>query len=116
MRTIVDRTHPVMAGMPEQADVMVYNSPVFATTDAFTGRVLAKYPADVSPLRSGYLAGEQHMRGNAAALDVQLDKGSVILFAFQPQWRGQPTGTFRTVFNSMFFAREVSAKFRAAPR
>ncbi len=115
MRVNVDNTHPVMAGMPAMADVMVYNSPVFTTTDGFKGRVLARYPADVSPLRSGYLAGEQLMKGNAAALDVQLDKGSVILFAFQPQWRGQPTGTFRTVFNAAFFARDVSAKYRASP-
>jgi hypothetical protein len=81
---------------------------VFTTLDGFTGAVLAKYPSDVSPLRSGFLNGAQYMQGFAAALDVKHDRGHIVLFGFQPQWRGQPTGTFRTVFNSAFFARDVA--------
>jgi hypothetical protein len=108
MQVITDPTQPVMSGMPERADVFVFNSPVFTTLDGFTGAVLAKYPSDVSPLRSGFLNGAQYMQGFAAALDVKHDRGHVVLFGFQPQWRGQPTGTFRTVFNSAFFARDVA--------
>ncbi len=107
MQVITDRTHPVMAGMPERADVFVQNSPVFTTTDGFEGSVLAKYPSDASPLRSGFLDGAQYMQGFAAALDVKRDRGHVVLLAFQPQWRGQPTGTFRTVFNAAFFSHDV---------
>ncbi len=112
MRVTNDVTHPVMAGMPEQADVMTYNSPVFTTLPAFDGVVLSKYPADVSPLRSGYLKGEKYIKGYAAALDARLDRGHVILLAFQPEWRGQPIGTFRTVFNSLFFSGDVAAAAR----
>jgi hypothetical protein len=95
-----------MAGMPRDADVFVFNSPVFTTLDGFQGSVLAKFAAD-SVLRSGFLSGPQYIRGFAAALDVKRDRGHVILLAFQPQWRGQPQGTFRTVFNAAFFARDV---------
>jgi hypothetical protein len=108
MQVVTDPTQPVMAGMPARADVFVFNSPVFTTLDGFTGAVLAKYPADVSPLRSGFLNGPQYMQGFAAALDVKHDRGHVVLLGFQPQWRGQPTGTFRTVFNSAFFARDLA--------
>ena len=108
MQIIPDRTHPVMAGMPERADVFVQNSPVFTTQDGFEGAVLAKYPSDASPLRSGFLSGAQFMQGFAAALDVKRDRGHVVLLAFQPEWRGQPTGTFRTVFNAAFYARDVA--------
>ena len=45
MRATVDTTHPVMAGMPAEADVVVSGSPVFTTLDGFEGAVLAKYPA-----------------------------------------------------------------------
>jgi len=48
------------------------------------------------------------MEGFAAALDVKHDRGHVVLLGFQPQWRGQPQGTFRTVFNSAFFGRAVA--------
>lgn len=112
MRTTVDVAHPVMAGMPEQADVMTSSSPVFAPTDGFQGSVIGKYALNGTPLRSGYLKGPQYMQGYASALDVKLGEGHVVLMAFQPQWRGQPTGTFRTVFNSIFFSRDAA---RAKP-
>ena len=110
MQVITDPTQPVMSGMPPRADVFVFNSPVFTTLDGFAGAVLAKYPSDASPLRSGFLNGPQYMQGFAAALDVKHDRGHVVLFGFQPQWRGQPTGTFRTVFNSAFFARDLAGQ------
>jgi hypothetical protein len=115
MRALVDTTHPVMAGMSGESDVVVSGSPVFTTMDGFEGAVLAKYPAQGSPLRSGFLHGEDRMRGQAAALDVKRGSGHIVLIAFQPQWRGQPQGTFRVVFNSAFFARGVSAGATGAP-
>jgi hypothetical protein len=110
MQVVVDTAHPVMSGMPPRADVFVFNSPVFTTLDGFDGSVLAKYPNDGPILRSGYLNGQKYMQGLAAALDVKHDRGHVVLVAFQPQWRGQPTGTFRVVFNSAFFAGDVAAQ------
>jgi hypothetical protein len=115
MRAIVDTTHPVMAGMPAEADIVVSSSPVFTTTDGFEGAVLAKYPSQGSPLRSGFLHGEERMRGHAAAVDVKRGNGHIVLIAFQPQWRGQPQGTFRVVFNSAFFGRAVSASANGMP-
>jgi hypothetical protein len=112
MQVTTDPAHPVMSGMPERADVFVSGSPVFTKLDVFDGSVLAKYSATGSPLRSGFLTGEKLMQGYAAALDVKRDKGHVVLIAFQPQWRGQPIGTFRVVFNSAFFAGDVAAQAR----
>jgi len=108
MRALVDTLHPVMAGMPHEADVVVNGSPAFETGDAFQGAVLATYPTSGPILRSGFLKGEALMRGKAAALDVKHGNGHVVLIAFQPQWRGQPQGTFRVVFNSLFYSRAVS--------
>jgi hypothetical protein len=107
MSVTTDPTQPVMAGMPERADVFVFNSPVFTTLDGFQGNVLAKFANDSTVLRSGFLSGPQFIRGFAAALDVKHDRGHLVLMAYQPEWRGQPQGTFRTVFNSVFFARDV---------
>jgi hypothetical protein len=115
MQVITDPTHPIMAGMPERANVFVFNSPVFTTLDGFDGAVLAKFPVDSSPLRSGFLSGQQFIQGFAAAVDVKHDRGHAVLFAFQPQWRGQPTGTFRTVFNSAFFGRDVADQAKGTP-
>jgi hypothetical protein len=96
-----DTRHPIMAGMPEHPAVFVDSSPVFETLAGFKGAVLARYRDSGSPLLSGYLIGERALNGKAAALDVSLDAGHVVLLGFRPQWRGQPFGTFRVVFNAV---------------
>jgi ribosomal protein S18 acetylase RimI-like enzyme len=100
-----DPSHPVMAGMPEKAAVFVDGSPVFEPQDGFTGTVLARYQPSGSPLLSGYLIGESHLHDKAAALDVPLGEGHVVLLGFRPEWRGQPFGTFRVLFNAALFSR-----------
>ncbi|MDQ2665930.1 MAG: hypothetical protein M3Z05_07955 [Gemmatimonadota bacterium] len=116
LEVTTDPSQPVMAGMPERAKVFVDGSPVFATLDGFEGTALAKYAREGSPKMSGYLLGEKYIQGYAAALDVKHDRGHVVLIGFRPQWRGQPFGTFRVVFNALLFGGEVarSAKSNAA--
>jgi hypothetical protein len=92
---------PVMAGMPPLAAVFADKSPVFEPLDGFVGTVLALYPPSGSILLSGLLVGEQYLDGKAAALDVQLDRGHIILIGFRPQWRGQSFGSFRVLFNAV---------------
>jgi hypothetical protein len=105
VEVVTNPTHPVMAGMPEKAAVFVDGSPVFEPAEGFKGTVLAKYQETGSPLLSGYLIGEKYLQGKAAALDVELDKGHILLIGFRPQWRAQPFGTFRVVFNAALYAR-----------
>jgi hypothetical protein len=103
LEVVTDPLHPVMAGMPDRAKVMVSRSPVFTVTDGFEGAALAKHVEEGSPLLSGFLEGEERLHGFAAALDVHHGEGHVILLGFQPQWRGQPFGTFRVLFNAALF-------------
>ena len=99
-----DPSQQVMAGLPEKASVFADSSPVFETQEGFKGKVLAKYQDTGSPLLSGYLIGEKYLNGKAAALDVQMDAGHVILLGFRPEWRGQPFGTFKVLFNAALSA------------
>ena len=109
LEVITDPSHPVMAGMPDRAKVFVDRSPVFTTLDGFEGTALARYQAAGSPLLSGYLLGEKYLNGFAAALDVKHERGRVVLIGFRPQWRGQPFGTFRVVFNAALYGRDIAA-------
>jgi len=122
LEIITDPAHPVMAGMPDRAKVFSDRSPVFTPQAGFEGSVLAKYADAGSPLLSGYLLGEKFIQGQAAALDVKHERGHVVLLGFRPQWRGQPFGTFRVVFNSALFGGDVArtargtAAFWTAPK
>ncbi|MGH7619211.1 MAG: M14 family metallopeptidase, partial [Gemmatimonadaceae bacterium] len=112
MQIIVDQAHPVMAGMPERSDVTVNQPPAFVTTPAFSGAVIAKFPSDASPLRSGFITqgGDKYLKGYAAALDVKHGDGHVVLFAFNPDWRGQPTASFRMILNTLYFGKETASQ------
>jgi hypothetical protein len=105
VQVTTDPTQPVMAGMPQTAAVFADSSPVFETLDGFAGHVLARYEESGSPLLSGYLIGEQYTYGKAAALDVDVDAGHVVLLGFRPEWRDQPFGTFRILFNAAMNVR-----------
>jgi len=102
LNVIVDPSRRVMAGMPERAAVFFSASPAFETLEGFAGTVLARYP-EKDVLASGFLLGESVLAGKAAALEVPLGDGRVILLGFRPQWRGQPFGTFRVIFNSLLY-------------
>jgi hypothetical protein len=100
LEIVTDPAHPVMAGMLRRSPVFFSRSPAFTVTEGFQGKVLAKHVEAGSPLLSGYLLGEEHLHGYAAALDVHHGEGHVILIGFKPQWRGQPFGTFNVLFNA----------------
>ncbi|MGD8278125.1 MAG: hypothetical protein PVH00_08870, partial [Gemmatimonadota bacterium] len=101
LEVITDPAEPVMAGMPDRAAVFFDGSPVFVMQEGFEGSVLARYTDAGSPLMSGYLLGEAYLNGKAAALEVRHGDGRVVLIGFRPQWRGQPFGTFRVLFNAL---------------
>ncbi len=105
LQVTTDSAHRIMAGMPDKAAVYFDNGPVFETLVGFKGSVLAGYDATGSPLLSGFLLGEKYLQGKAAAIDVEHGNGRVVLIGFRPQWRGQPFGTFRVLFNAVLLAK-----------
>ena len=100
---IKDPNHPVLAGLPASPAIMFERNPVFDTKQGFRGRVLASYVKDRSPLLSGFLLGADLIEGKAAALDADYGKGHIVMLAFRPQWRGQSHGTYKFLFNALYY-------------
>ncbi len=106
LRMEFDPKHPVSYGMSEKAPAQFSNSPAFTVSASFNGDkapvTIAKYPkGDI--LMSGYLRGEKHLSNKASAVDVSVGEGRVILLGFAVQRRGQPFGTFKLLFNSLYY-------------
>lgn len=112
LEILTDPSHPVMTGMSDRAPMLVGGGPVFTVDEGFEGRVFAKYATEGNPLLSGYLLGEEHLRGYAAGLEVTHGRGRVVLLGLRPQWRGQPFGSFRVLFDAALYSDAVA---RAAP-
>ena len=48
------------------------------------------------------------MNGYAAAVEAEMGEGRVILLGLRPQWRGQPFGTFKILFNAALYTGDVA--------
>lgn len=113
LRTDV-KEHPVTAGMPPQADILFERNEVFDTKPGFRGTVLASYISNRNPLRSGYLIGADRIEGKAAAIDAVLGQGHVVLIGFRTQWRGQSHGTYKFLFNALYYSNSMAPALPAA--
>ena len=105
LRMEFDAKHPVAYGMPAEAPGMFYGGTAFevSSSDEKPGpTIIAKYPGR-NLLMSGYLQGENFLQNKAAAVDVPVGKGRVVLLGFGVQNRAQPHGTFKLLFNSLLY-------------
>ncbi len=109
------KPHPVTAGLPPQVDLLFERNEVFETKPGFKGFVLASYIDKRNPLRSGYLIGAERIEGKPAALDVVLGQGHVILIGFRTQWRGQSHGTYKFLFNALYYNGSMAPALAAEP-
>jgi hypothetical protein len=95
----VDNSQPIARGMSRSVDAYFINSSAFETLDPSVS-IIARYRKD-GALRSGWLLGEDKIKGKIALVEVKSGKGRVVLFGFRPQHRGQTWGTFQFIWNAM---------------
>ena len=100
LRVFIETTHPIGYGLDRETAVFFKSGPVFEVRG---GKAVASYP-NFNPLMSGWIEGEKRIRQKAAALDVNLGKGHVVLFGFKPQHRAQSHGTFKLLFNAIYYS------------
>ncbi|MGH7481108.1 MAG: M14 family zinc carboxypeptidase, partial [Longimicrobiales bacterium] len=67
----------------------------------------ADEPTDL--LISGGLTGGDELAGAPALVDVPLGDGHVVMFAFNPMWRGETLGSYALVFNALLHHGNLDA-------
>lgn len=105
VKMTVDTSHPIGWGMPETFAGFISRSPAFRASSGFGGverTIVARYP-DEPLLLSGWIRGEKYLRRKASIVDFNYGDGNVILLGFRVQHRAQPHGTFKLLFNSIFY-------------
>lgn len=63
--------------------------------------VAARYASDDLLMSGWELGAREHLADVPAVVRLPLGRGQVVLTAFRPQFRGQPRGTFKLVFNAL---------------
>ena len=100
LRVFVETSHPIGYGLEREMAVFFKSGPAF---EARGGKRVAAYP-NFNPLMSGWIEGEKRIRQKGALWDIKLGKGRVILFGFKPQHRAQSHGTFKLLFNAIYYS------------
>ena len=100
LRVTMDFGHPLAYGMPRDAAVMFVNGPAFDVTE---GVAVGRFPR-YNPLLSGWLIGQEKLHGRAALACVPLGEGRVVLMGYRPQFRAQARGTYKTLFNALYWS------------
>jgi hypothetical protein len=102
----VDGAAPSFQGLPTKLPAYFINSSAFAATDPGV-KVIARY-AKEDVLLSGWLLGEDKLRGQIALAETPFGKGRVVLFAFRPQHRGQTWATLPLIWKAIASSQEQS--------
>jgi hypothetical protein len=56
-----------------------------------------------SPLKSGWAWGQHYLDQAVEVVDARIGKGRVALFGPEIVWRAQPHGTFKFLFNGIYY-------------
>lgn len=103
--TELDRNSPLAYGLPEKLPVMNRWGPAFvpkASTHA-SPQMAGRYP-DYDPRLSGFLLGPEYIQGKGSIAVQEIGKGRIILFSMAPQFRAMTHGSYKLVFNAIFWA------------
>ena len=112
LQVAVDNTNPLAYGMDKKADIFFEDSPVFRLKpDA--GLLDVKpvaWFADAKPLRSGWAWGQHYLEGGVAVAEAKVGEGKLILFGPEVTFRAQPHGTFKLLFNGLYYGSAEPVK------
>jgi len=105
LRACVDSTHPLAHGMAATVDVFYDNTPAWTLLpDAeIKGVRPVVWFDDGKLLRSGWAWNEFYLRRSVQVAEASIGKGKVFLFGPEIAFRGQPHGTFKLLFNGIYY-------------
>jgi hypothetical protein len=111
MRMNVDNTNPLAYGMPKQVDVFFENSPVFRLqpTVELQHTSPVGWFSGANTLDSGWAWGQQYLDGGTAVAEATVGEGKVMLLGPEVNFRDQPHGTFKLLFNGLYYGNAKPA-------
>jgi hypothetical protein len=111
LRATVDPTHPLAYGFSGTVDVFYDNDPVYKLSPdaAANGVSPVAWFSGTESLRSGWAWGQQYLDGGIAIAEARVGEGKLFLLGPEVTFRGQPHGTFKFLFNGIYYGTAKAA-------
>ncbi|HUA58699.1 MAG TPA: M14 metallopeptidase family protein [Verrucomicrobiae bacterium] len=111
LRMNVDNTNPLAYGMPKQVDIFFDNSPVFklGPTVELQKTSPVGWFGGSQVLDSGWAWGQQYLDGGTAVAEANVGEGKVVLLGPEVNFRDQPHGTYKLLFNGLYMGSTTTA-------
>jgi hypothetical protein len=77
------------------------DQPSFSTSPPNNTTTIFKFAGASDLLISGGVNNAQQLAGAPGMVDAKLGDGHIVLFSFNPFWRGETLGTYSLVFNAL---------------
>jgi hypothetical protein len=112
LQVSVNSHNPLAYGLPDKLTVYYDNSPAFRLKPdaALKGvNAVAWFDSD-KPLRSGWAWGQKYLQDSAAVIEASVGKGKLFLYGPEINFRAQPHGTFKFLFNGIYYGTAETVK------
>jgi len=105
LQVLVDKSNPLAYGVPQKVDVSFSNSPVFRIKPEAVQKEVhsVAWFDNKDPLRSGWAWGSEYLHGSIAIIEAGVGQGKLFLYGPEITRRGQPHGTFKFLFNGIYY-------------
>ena len=104
LRLDLSSGNDIADGVPSENIAWYWRSSRAFDVEDMSIEVVARYgPGD--PLLSGWVLGHEHVAGKPALVEAGVGQGSVVLFGFPPNYRGQTIATWPLLFNALNYHR-----------
>ncbi len=106
----VNNESPLAFGFGERVDLFVDSSPLFKLKPDAQGIEPVAWFDTPNPLRSGWASGQKYLEGAIAVANASVGKGKLFLYGPEIVFRSQPHGTFKFLFNGIYYGRSEPVK------
>jgi hypothetical protein len=103
LKATIDNSNPLAYGMGDTATVVFDSSPAFRIEPG--AQKVAGVARYVGPevLESGWAWGQQYLDGATAVAEASVGEGKVVVLGPEVTFRGQSHGTFKLLFNGLYY-------------
>ena len=116
LRVSVDNTNPLAYGFTGTADVFFDSDPVYKLSPdaSMKGISPVAWFSGAEPLRSGWAWGQQYLDGGITIAEAKVGEGKLFLLGPKVTFRAQPHGTFKFLFNGIYYGTSKPAQLGPA--